>query len=189
MPQMSGQPLGLALDSYTQMALTEPLFPYRKELREAILRLVVEKENWASIEALGKIGTEADIPLLEDVYHHALGAGQSGNLVRESSNAALARLGVKQNIDNIGEELAAAAKVPLDDAAYRIVIGRAVYADRKELIPYLCLHIHDPGQWFGDTGTNPGGNAKAAIVSIEHTQMTADQIELVCKASATEPAR
>jgi hypothetical protein len=69
------------------------------------------------------------------------------------------------------------------------VIERAVYADRKELVPYLCLHIHDPGKSFGDTGTYPGGDAMAAIVSIEHTQMTVDQIEVVCKASATVPSQ
>jgi hypothetical protein len=189
MPRMSGQPLGMALDAYTRMALTEPLFPYRKELREAVLRLIVEKQNWGAIEALGKIGTQDDIQLLEDVYQQALGGDPSSGLVREWSNAALARLGVKQNIDNIGNELEAAAKKPLDDAAYRFVIERTVYADRKELVPYLCLHIHDPGRWFGDSGTNPGGDAMAAIVAIEHTPMTVDQIELACKASATEPAR
>ena len=74
------------------------------------------------------------------------------------------RLGVKQTIDNIGNELEAAARKPLDDTTYRFVIERAVYADRKELVPYLCLHIHDPGKWFGDTGTYPGGDAMAAIV-------------------------
>lgn len=189
MPQMSGQPLGMALDAYTRLALNDSLFPYRKELRVAVLRLVVEKQNWGALEALGKIGTQGDIPLLEDVYQQALASDPSSDFVRESSNAALARLGVKQNIDNIGKELEAAAKTPLDDAAYRFVIGRAVYADRKELVPYLCLHIHDPGRWFGDSGTNPGGDTMAAIVAIEHTQMTKDQIELVCKASATEPVR
>jgi hypothetical protein len=188
MPQMSGQPLGMALDAYTRLALNDPFFPYRKELREAVLRLIVEKQNWAAIEVLGKIGTQGDIPLLDDVYQQALGRDPSSDLVREWSNAALARLGVKKNIDNIGEELEAAAIKPLDDAAYRFLIGRAVYADRKELVPYLCLHVHDPGKWFGDTGTNPGGDAIAAIVAIEHTQMTTDQIELVCKASPSKPA-
>jgi hypothetical protein len=189
MPQMSGQPLGMALDAYTRLALNDSLFPYRKELREAVLRLIVEKQNWAAIEALGKIGTQDDIPLLDDVYQQALGRDPSSDLVREWSNAALARLGVKKNIDNIGEELKAAAIKPLDDAAYRFLTGRAVYADRKELVPYLCLHVHDPGKWFGDTGTDPGGDAIAAIVAIEHTQMTTEQVELVCKASATEPDR
>ncbi len=186
MPQMSGQPLGMALDAYTQMALTDPSFPYRNEFRRTVLQLIVQKENWGAIQALGKLGTEQDIPLLEDIYHAALGSDASSDLVRESSNAALARLGVKQNINNIGKELEAAAKTPLDDTAYRFVIERAVYADRKELVPYLCLHIHDPGRWFGDSGTNPGGDAKAAIVAIEHTQITQDQIEAVCKADAAE---
>ena len=188
MPRMSGQPLAMALGAYSQMALTDPLFAYRQELREAILELIVEKQSSGAIEALGKIGTEDDIPLLEEVYQRVLSANPSNDQVRVWSNAALARLGVKQNIANIAKELKAAAKAPMDDTAYRFLIERAVYADRKELVPYLCLHIHDPGRWFGDYGTNPGGDAMAAIVAIEHTQMTREQIELVCKASATEPA-
>jgi hypothetical protein len=187
-PRMRGQPLGMALDAYSRMAVTDPLFAYRKELREAILELVVEKQSWGAIEVLGKIGAEGDIPLLEDVYHQMLGADPSGGRVRDWSNAALARLGVKQNIDNIARELEAAAKIPLDDVTYHFLIERAVYADRKELLPYLCLHIYDPAKWFGDSGTNPGGDAMGAIVAIEHTQITMGQVEEVCKTGAIEPA-
>jgi hypothetical protein len=188
MPRMSGQPLGMALETYSRMALTDPLFAYHKELREAILKLIVEKQSWGAIEVLGKIGTENDLPLLEEVYHRALSTNPSNDQVREWSNAALARLGVKQNIDNIARELEAAAKGPMDDTTYRFLIERTVYADRKELVPYLCLHIHDPGRWYGDTGTNPGGDAIAAILAIEHRQIRTGQVEEVCKAGAAVPA-
>ncbi len=189
MPRMSGQPLGMALDAYVRMAVTDPLFPYQKELRDTVRQLIVQKEDWAAVEALGKIGTEGDIPLLEEVYHRALGSGPSSARIRQSSNAALARLGVKQNIENIAKELETPVKTTADDDAYRDAVQRAVYADRKELVPYLCLHIHDPKWDFGDYGIYPAQDAKAAIVSIEHQQVKEGDVEAFCTAGVAEPPR
>lgn len=188
MPQMSGQPLGMALDAYTQMALKDPRFPYRNELREAVLQLIGQKETWGAIEALGKLGTQDDIPLLESIYSATLGSDQSSNLVRESSNAALARLGVKDNIEVLEKELAIPVKAPGDETNFRFAAERAIYADRKELVPYLCMHVHDPQWWFGDYGVYPAADAVAAIVAIEHKGMTQNQIAAVCKTDASDPS-
>jgi hypothetical protein len=184
MPQMNGQPLGMAMDAYTQMALKDPGFPYRQELREAVLQLIAQKENSGAIEALGKLGTQDDIPLLESIYRATLPGDASTERVRESSNAALARLGVKPNIENLEKELAIPVKEPRDETNFRFATERAIYADRKELVPYLCMHVHDPGWWFGDYGVYPASDAIAAIVAIEHKGMTPDQIEDPCQPDA-----
>ena len=187
-PQMYGQPLSMALDGYTRMALTDPLFPYRKELRAAALDLIKQGDSWATaaaVETVGKIGTEADIPALEEVYQRALRSDPQIEVVRDSSNAALARLGVKENIDKIAKQLEIPVKVPADATAFRFLVEHAAYANRKELVPYLCLHIHDPSWSFGDVGVDPAREAITAIVEIEKP-MKPEQIGTVCKTSAID---
>jgi hypothetical protein len=187
-PQMYGQPLSMALDAYTRMTLTDPLFPYRKELREAALDLIKHGDSWATaaaVETLGKIGTEDDIPLLEKVYQGASRSDPQVEVVRDSSNAALARLGVKENIDNIAKQLEIPVKAPFDSTAFQFLVEHATYANRKELVPYLCLHIHDPSWSFGDVGVDPAGEAIRAILEIEKP-MKIEQIGTVCKADGID---
>jgi hypothetical protein len=187
-PQMYGQPLSMALDAYTRMALTDPLFPYRKELRAAALDLIKHGDSWATaaaVESLGKIGTEDDIPLLEEVYQRALRSNPQIEVVRDSSNAALARLGVKENIDKIAKQLETPVKVPADATSFQFLVEHAVYANRKELVPYLCLHIHDPSWSFGDVGVAPASEAITAIAEIEKP-MRPEQIGTICKTSAID---
>jgi hypothetical protein len=187
-PQMYGQPLSMALDDYTRMALTDSLFPYRKELRAAAMDLIKHGDSWATaaaIQTLGKIGTEDDIPLLEEVYHRASRSDPQIEVVRDSSNAALARLGVKKNIDNIARQLEIPVKAPFDSTAFRFLVQHAAYANRKELVPYLCLHIHDPSWSYGDVGVYPAGEAVSAILEIEKP-IRIEQVGTVCKTNAID---
>ena len=188
MPQMgNGQPLGMALDAYTKMALTKPDFPYRKELREAVLQLIAERDSVGAIYALGKIGSEDDIPLLEQLYSETLGNSNEEGQMRQAINAALARLGVKDNIENLEKELAIPVKAAGDETNFRFATERAIYADRKEFVPYLCRHIHDPAWSFGDYGVYPAGDAIGAIAAIEHGKMTQEQVGAVCQPASAEP--
>ena len=186
-PEMNGQPLSMALDAYTRMALTDPSFPYGGELRAAALELIKHGDSWATAaaaETLGKLGTEEDIPVLEEVYQRASRRNPQIEVVRDPSNAALARLGVKENINNIARQLEIPVKAPFDSTAFRFLVEHAAYANRKELVPYLCLHIHDPSWWLGDYGVDPAGEAITAIVEIEKP-MRPEQVGTVCKGSAT----
>ncbi len=184
MPQMGGQSLGMVENAYTQMALDNPDFRYRKELLSTITDLAAEGD-WNAIYCLGKIGSQDDVPLLESVYRQTVGI-PSGDLTRKASEAALARFGVKQYIDNIAKELAMPVKVAQDETSFRNATGRATYADRPELIPSLCSHLHDRSWDFGDYGVYPAADARAAIVAIEHKGMTQEQLDALCKASAPQ---
>ncbi len=191
LPSMEGQPLGMALSAYTDMAVNNPgSFPYAAKLREAILMLIAASENSSAIYALGRIGTEADVPLLESIYTASLGNDSQSVAIRQVTEAALARLGVREYIDTVGAELAVPVKAPADYTPFQLAVRRAVYTDRKELVPYLCLHIHDPGWWFTDYGMAPAADAKAAIIALEHRPVPDDQMETLCKSEAPDtPAK
>ena len=88
----------------------------------------------------------------------------------------------EEHIDNIGRELAVPVKTAADETPLRFAAQRAVYTDRKELVPYLCLHIHDQGWFFGDYGVSPASDAVNAINALEHRPILAGEMEALCKA-------
>lgn len=173
--EMSGQPLDGSLRIYSDMALQDPAFPYKKELRAATLKLVAQIQLPAAIYALGKTGSAEDIPLLEAVYRGAQGG--ANRFAEEASQAALARLGVKEHIDNLAKKIITPGNFWSQD------VGRAVYADRPELIPALCQHIHDQAHWYGDYGVDPAGEAINAIIAIKHKQIKEGEVAAVCEVS------
>lgn len=170
---MNGQPLDMAVGVYTEAALKNPDYPYKNDLREAILQLVAGRGSVSAVYALGKLGTPDDLPLLEKVYGETRVAGFEQ--VNSATDAVLARFGVKENIDHLAKQILTPGPFWSQD------VQRGVYADRPELIPALCHHVHDPGAWYGDYGVYPGESAKAAIRAIQHKPLTDDQIEAVCK--------
>lgn len=173
---VGGQPLEMAMRLYTRMALANPNFSHKDELRSQILRLV-DKRSSEAIYALGSFGTAADIPLLESIYEESKGR-EDLEYPAIASEAALARFGVKKHIDNIARQIATSAQWRL------YALPSAVYSDRAELIPALCKHINDPAHWCVDYGDNPGGDARRAIMSLQHKSITDDLIKLLCKATA-----
>jgi hypothetical protein len=69
-----------------------------------------------------------------------------------------------------------------DETPLRFAAQRAAYTDRKELVPYLCLHFHDQGWFFGDYGVSPASDAVNAINALEHRPIPAGEMEALCKA-------
>ena len=173
--QMPDPPLDNAVRWWTDESLKDPKFGYRTDLYSTVVELVTQRKSQQAILALGKIGSTADIPLLEKVFNDAHDETNGRDSIVRASEAALARLGVQRHIEQLAKEVAIPGTFWGDD------IQRAIYSDRPEMIPALCRHIHDPGAWFGDYGTDPGGDAKAAILAIEHKPLTDDQVEKLCK--------
>lgn len=170
--EMNGQPLQMALDTYTGMATTVPDFKYRKDLRAAIVDWVTGGRSVEAVYSLAKLGTAEDIPLLENTYEFAKNS-PGYQKTADACEAALARFGVKEHIDSLAKKVATPGEFWTKD------VQRAVFADRPELIPALCQHIHDPGHWYGDYGVYPGQTALQAILAIVH-KPDAD-VEGLCK--------
>jgi len=68
-PKMSGQPLGIAMETYRRWAQEDSAFPYKRELHDAA-RDLLERGGGGTeaIFALAAVGTGADMPALEKVY-------------------------------------------------------------------------------------------------------------------------
>jgi hypothetical protein len=172
-PRMQNQqPRDMALSAYTHSALANPAFPYRRELHDAAHGVLTPggylSANMAAVSALGVVGNESDFPILEQVYR-SQSESQSGNaLVRDATEAALARLGSQPHIANIKAQLGVVVKTTADAAVFEAGARSAVFTANKDFIPLLCAHLHDPSWDFGDYGVSPAATAEMAIYALLH---------------------
>lgn len=173
-PEMRGQALDVALDTYRNGARDNPGFLYRRELHDAAVAVLAHdqkisgQENEEAILTLGVVGSDSDMPLLERIYQRNSNSTTGVALVRDVSEAALARLGVPAHIANIKARLRVEVKAPEDVAAFERLARMAAFTDNKEFVPYLCRHLGDPYWDFGDYALIPTVTAAQAIVTLEH---------------------
>lgn len=177
LPRLSGT--GTSLDyivrAYADVEVADAAFAYKKELHATCIRLL-ERKSTEAIYALGKIGTADDIPVLEHIYQQA--QTPQGHAVAIASEAALARMGVKEHIDNIVRQIIG------PDQRWYEAVKSAVYTDRTEMIPPLCKHIHDPSRWISnDQLDSPSLIAEMAILDLQHRLLKLEELEVFCKAT------
>jgi hypothetical protein len=189
-PGMHGQPKELALDAYTRSARDNPAFPYRRELHDAALSALTPggylSADVAAVRALGVVGSESDFPILEQVYRSQSDERSGNAIIRDASEAALARLGSQPYIANIKPQLSVVVKNTADAAVFERGAKSAVLTDNKDFIPLLCAHLHDPSWDFGDYGVSPSETAELAIDALLHKRIDAKGVEAECQA---QPAK
>ncbi len=186
-PRMQGQPGEIALEVYTSAARDNPAFPHRRELHDAALGVLARGADMAAVNALGVVGSESDFPILEQVYQ-SQSESKSGNaLIRNASEAALARLGSQPHIANIKQQLSVVVKNTGDAAVFEQGVRSAVFTGNKDFIPLLCAHLHDPSWDFGDYGDYPSQTAELAIDALLQKPVDAKGVEAECKAA--QPAK
>jgi hypothetical protein len=152
--QQSG---GAALEYYTERVAVSPTLPYRRQVRAAAAQLLEHdtlpwthgssccESRIPAIRALGLLGSEADLPLLERLYQQAD--------LRNAAKASLARLGSASHIANIKATLDAPLPQPFTAVdAYELgeIIRSAGFSARQELIPSVCRHLHTRAFVEGD---------------------------------------
>ncbi|MFZ0138397.1 MAG: hypothetical protein WAK89_15125 [Candidatus Sulfotelmatobacter sp.] len=185
-PKMSQQPLEIALGAYARSAHDNPAFLYRRELHDAALGVLERGASTAAVNALGVVGGESDFPILEQIYRSQSDERSGNALIRDASEAALARLGSQTHIANIKAQLSVVVKNTGDAAIFERGVRSAVFTDNKDFIPLLCAHLHDPSWSFGDYGISPAGTAEMAIFALLHKPFNAEGAEADCQA---QPAR
>ena len=182
-PRMDGQPLGMALDLFLRWANEDAGFPYRRELHEAARTVLAQKDSASATYALATTGTEADIPVLEAIYRRqqkTVGESNPASPYLIATEAALARLGSAEQIENIKAGLRTVVKTTADSAVFTRAANEAAFAGREEFVPLLCGHLNDPHWWFGDYGIYPGGSAVDAINAIRHSNLPPAEIAAEC---------
>jgi hypothetical protein len=180
------QPRELALGEYTRMAQGGPAFSYRRELLEAALSALTPggylSASMAAVNALGVVGSESDFPILEQVYQSQSDERSGNALIRDASEAALARLGSQPHIANIKAQLGVVVKNTEDAAVFERGAKSAVFTGNRDFIPLLCAHLHDPSWSFEDYGVSPAGTAEMAIFALLHKPFDAKGVEADCQA-------
>jgi hypothetical protein len=189
-PRMQGQPGEIALEVYTSAARDNPAFPHRRELHDAAFSAVTRggylSPDMAAVSTLGIVGSESDFPILEQVYQSQSDSRSGNALIRNASEAALARLGSQPHIANIKQQLSVVVKNTGDAAVFEQGAKSAVFTGNKAFIPLLCAHLHDPSWNYGDYGDSPSDVAELAIDAILHKPFDAKGVEAECQA---QPAR
>ncbi len=140
----------------------------------------------AAVSAVGVVGSESDFPILEQVYRSQSDSKSGNALIRNASEAALARLGSQPHIANIKQQLSMVVKNTGDAAVFEQGVRSAVFTGNKDFIPLLCAHLHDPSWDFGDYGDYPSQAAELAIDALLHKPVDAKGVEAECKA---QPAK
>jgi hypothetical protein len=188
-PNMHQQPLEIALGAYAQWARGNPAFLYRRQLHDAAFGVLAHGggASMETIGALGIVGSESDFPILEQVYRSQSESTSGNALIRDASEAALARLGSQTHIANIKAQLGVVVKNTADAAVFERGARSAVFTDNKDFIPLLCTHLHDPSWNFGDYGESPSGSAELAIYALLHKRIDSKGVEAECKSA--QPAK
>jgi hypothetical protein len=182
-PRMNQQPLEIALETYTRSARDNPAFLYRRELRDAALSVLLHGPSMTAIRALGVVGSESDFPILEQIYRTQSDERSGNPLIRDASEAALARLGSQPHIANIKAQLSVIVKNTGDAAVFEEGARSAMFTDSKDFIPLLCTHLHDRSWDFGDYAESPSGTAELAIDALLHERIYGKELEVACRAA------
>jgi hypothetical protein len=184
LPELGGQPLGMALTAVAAEA-GSPDFAYRREFHDYLAQRLAENPGVLTVEAFAAVAMDQDKPLLESIYSQSqpqvIGAALS---MHDAAEAVLARLGSPQHVANIKAELEKAA--PLrptfqEAAALQQLFMKAELSRRKDLLPLLCRHIGDPGWWDTDYGVAPSGFAAQAVWTLGECARTHLDVAAVCK--------
>jgi hypothetical protein len=185
-PRMQGQPQQIAFEVYTNAARDNPAFPHRRELHDAAFSALTRggylSPNMAAVSALGVVGSELDFPILEQVYQNQSDSKSGNALIRNASEAALARLGSQPHIANIKQQLSTVVKNTGDAAVFEQGAKSAVFTGNQDFVPLLCAHLHDPSWDFGDYGDYPSQAAELAIDALLDKPVDAKGVEVECQA-------
>jgi hypothetical protein len=181
---------GEAILFYARRVARIPDVPYRQLVHDTAVQHVEQtvptgttngfnccESRQAAVFALGLVGSDDDIPLLERWFKQWDLEGPA--------RAALARLGSASYIAQIKATLDAPLATPFTEFDAMKITGAiqtARFSERRELIPSLCRHLHTPG--FADADiilSTPASDAFEAIQALLGHRTTAEEVAGLCR--------
>jgi hypothetical protein len=119
--------------------------------------------------AAGLTGDKSDVPLLLKHYHHPAPRSVWGCKIRDAAEASLARLGSKEHIDNIEEQLRKPVSDPIqfeEACALDRAIKKAGFTGNTRFVPLLRKHLKTQHAQLGCIVVLPAHNARRALIEI-----------------------